>query len=40
MVEKNIIGGRSHVIRRYVKPNDKYIKDYDKNCHIQVLGRK
>ena len=32
MVEKCITGGICHaIIRRYMKANNKYIKDYDKN---------
>ena len=31
MVGKGIRGGIFHAIYRYVKANDKYIKDYDKN---------
>ena len=31
MVEKAIRGGTCHAIHRYEKPNNKYMKDYDKN---------
>ena len=31
MVENSIIGGICHVIHRYTKANNKYMKDYDKN---------
>ena len=31
MVRKNIRGGICHVIHRYAKANEKYMKDYDKN---------
>ena len=31
MVEKGIRGSISHAIHRYVKANNKYIKNYDKN---------
>ena len=31
MVEKAIRGGICHAIHQYVKANDKYMKDYDKN---------
>ena len=31
MLEKGIRGGICHAIRRYVKTNNKYIKDYDKS---------
>ena len=31
MVEEGIRGGMCHAIHRYVKANNKYIKDYDKN---------
>ena len=30
-VEKGIKGGIFHVIHRYVKANNKYMTDYDKN---------
>ena len=31
MVEKSIRSGICHVIHQYVKGNNKYMKDYDKN---------
>ena len=31
IVEKEIIGGICHAIHRYVKPNSKYMKNYNKN---------
>ena len=31
MVEKGIRGGICHVMHRYAKANDKYMKDYNKN---------
>ena len=31
MVEKGLKGRLSHSINRYVKANDKHMKDYDKN---------
>ena len=31
MLEKRIRGGICHAIHRYVKPNNKYMKNYDKN---------
>ena len=31
MVEKGITGGICHSIYQYVKANNKYMKDYDKN---------
>ena len=39
MVEKGIRGGMCHAIYRYVKANNKYIKNYDKtlNHHIQNI---
>ena len=37
MVEKVIRGGICHVINRYAKANDKYIKDYDKNKESSYL---
>ena len=40
MVEEGIRGGISHLIHRYAKANNKYMKDYDKNkesSYIQYL---
>ena len=37
MVEKGITGGLSHYINRYVKANNKYMKDYDKNRETSFL---
>ena len=40
MVEKGISGGIWHAIHRYVKANNKYMKNYDKNkesSYIQYL---
>ena len=40
MVEKDIKGGICHIIHRYVKANNKYIKnikDYDKNKESSCL---
>ena len=37
MVEKGIRGGICHTIYRYVKPNNKYLKDYDKNTKSLYL---
>ena len=31
MVEKAIRGGKCHVIHRYAKANNKFMKDYDKD---------
>ena len=31
MLEKRIRGGICHAIHRYAKPNNKYMKNYDKN---------
>ena len=36
MVEKNIRGGMCHTILQYVKPNNKYIKDYDPNKELHI----
>ena len=38
MTEKDIRGGICHVIHRYVKANNNYMKDYDKNCNIINIG--
>ena len=43
MVEKSIRGGISHVIHRYVKASNKYMKDYDKNkgsSHLEYWDTK
>ena len=43
MVEKGIRGGICHVIHRYAKANNKYMKNYDKNkesSYIQYLDAK
>ena len=37
MVEKGIRGGICYAIHQYVKANDKYMKDYDKNKEISYL---
>ena len=37
MVEKGITGGLSHYINRYMKANNKYMKDYDKNRESSYL---
>ena len=37
MVEKAIRGGIHHVIHRYVKGNNKYMKNYDKNTTSSYL---
>ena len=37
MVEKGIKGGICHSIYRYVKANDKYMKDYDKNKELSYI---
>ena len=37
MVGKGIRGRLCHSINRYVKANDKYIKDYDKNKESSYL---
>ena len=37
MVEKGLRGGICHIIHRYVKANNKYMKDYDKNKESSYL---
>ena len=37
MVEKGIRGGICHAIHSYVKANNKYLKDYDKNKESSYL---
>ena len=37
MAEKGIRGGTCHSICRYVKANNKYMKDYDKNKESSYL---
>ena len=37
MVEKGIRGGICHAIYRYVKGNNKYMKNYDKNIESSYL---
>ena len=37
MVEKGIIGGIFHAIHWYIKANNKYMKDYDKNKESPYL---
>ena len=37
MVEKGIRGGICHAIHKYVKVNNKYMKDYDKNIELSYL---
>ena len=37
MVEKGIRGGICHAIHRYENPNNKYMKDYDKNKESSYL---
>ena len=40
MVEEGIRDGMCHAIHRYVKPNDKYMKNYDEkeeSSYIQYL---
>ena len=38
MVEKGIRGGIRHVIYRYTKANDKYMKNYDENNDCSFLA--
>ena len=40
MVEKGIRGAICHAIHQYAKPNNKYVKDYDKSkksSHLKYL---
>ena len=37
MVQKGIRGGICHAIHRYVKANNKYINDYDRNKELSYL---
>ena len=37
MVEKGIRGGIYHVIHRYAKANNKYMKNYDKHKDLSYL---
>ena len=37
MVDKGIKGGICHAIHQYVKTNNKYMKDYDKNKESSYL---
>ena len=37
MVERGIRGGISHAIHQYVKANNKYMKDFDKNKESSYL---
>ena len=37
MVEKRIRGGICHVVHRYAKANNKYMKNYDKNIESLYL---
>ena len=37
MVERGIRGGTCHSIYRYVKTNNNYMKDYDKNKELSYL---
>ena len=42
MIEERIRGGICHVIHRYAKANNKYMKNYDKNkesSYIQYLDQ-
>ena len=38
MVAKGIRGLICHAIHRYLKANNKYMKDHDKNPHILNIG--
>ena len=38
MIEKRIIGVMCHCINRYVKANNKQMKDYGKNNHTLNIG--
>ena len=39
MAEKGIRGGNCHAIHRYVKANNKCMKEYDKSKkHILIIG--
>ena len=43
MVKKVIRGGTCHAVYQYVKPNNKYMENYDKNkesSNLKHLGRK
>ena len=37
MLEEGIEGGICHAIHRYVKANNRYMKDYDKNKESSYL---
>ena len=37
MIEKSISGGICHTISQYIKTNNKYMKDYDKNKQSSYL---
>ena len=37
MAENGIRGGMCHAIHRYAKPNNKYMKNYDKNKDSSYL---
>ena len=37
MIEKSISGGICHTIFQYIKTNNKYMKDYDKNKQSSYL---